>query len=135
MEARATGIPENVDRESGVSTRRRIRDAMVAAGIAESYNERTGELTENARVVLQRRYLSKDREGNVLEDPDGMFRRVAQNLSQSDLEYGATEAERAATEDSVLPSDASPGISAQLTDPDECGPGVAAAISLLRVAR
>ena len=99
MEARATGIPENVDRESGVSTRRRIRDAMVAAGIAESYNERTGELTENARVVLQRRYLSKDREGNVLEDPDGMFRRVAQNLSQSDLEYGATEAERAATED------------------------------------
>ena len=99
MEARATGIPENVDRESAVSTRRRIRDAMVAAGIAESYNERTGELTENARVVLQRRYLSKDREGNVLEDPDGMFRRVAQNLSQSDLEYGATEAERAATED------------------------------------
>ena len=72
---------------------------MVAAGIAESYNERTGELTDNARVVLQRRYLSKDREGNVLEDPEGMFRRVAHNLSQSDLEYGATEEERQATED------------------------------------
>ena len=72
---------------------------MTAAGIAESYNERTGELTDNARVVLQRRYLSKDREGKVLEDPDGMFRRVARNLSQSDLEYGATEAKRQATED------------------------------------
>ena len=72
---------------------------MTAAGIAESYNERTGELTDNARVVLQRRYLSKDREGRVLEDPDGMFRRVARNLSQSDLEYGATEAQRQATED------------------------------------
>ncbi|MYC33325.1 MAG: vitamin B12-dependent ribonucleotide reductase [Chloroflexi bacterium] len=72
---------------------------MAAAGIAESYNERTGELTDNARVVLQRRYLAKDREGNVLEAPDGMFRRVAHNLSQSDLEYGATEAERQATED------------------------------------
>ncbi len=72
---------------------------MTAAGIAESYNERTGELTDNARVVLQRRYLSKDREGKVLEDPDGMFRRVARNLSQSDLEYGVTEAQRQATED------------------------------------
>ena len=99
MEARATSMTENVDRDTTVSIRRRIRDAMTAAGIAESYNERTGELTDNARVVLQRRYLSKDREGKVLEDPDGMFRRVARNLSQSDLEYGATEAQRQATED------------------------------------
>ena len=99
MEARATSMTEKVDRDTAVSIRRRIRDAMVAAGIAESYNERTGELTDNARVVLQRRYLSKDREGNVLEDPEGMFRRVAHNLSQSDLEYGATEEERQATEE------------------------------------
>lgn len=99
MEARAASTTEKVDRDSAASIRRRIRDAMAAAGIAESYNERTGELTDNARVVLQRRYLAKDREGNVLEAPDGMFRRVAHNLSQSDLEYGATEAERQATED------------------------------------
>ena len=99
MEARAASITEKVDRDSAASIRRRIRDAMAAAGIAESYNERTGELTDNARVVLQRRYLAKDREGNVLEDPDEMFRRVAHNLSQSDLEYGATETEREATED------------------------------------
>ena len=99
MEARATSMTEKVDRDTAVSIRRRIRDAMTAAGIAKSYNERTGELTDNARVVLQRRYLSKDREGKVLEDPDGMFRRVARNLSQSELEYGATEAKRQATED------------------------------------
>ena len=101
MEAKAsaTGIREQPGGTDAVSIRRRIRDAMAAAGIAESYNERTGELTDNARVVLQRRYLSKDREGTVLEDPDGMFRRVAHNLSQSDLEYGATDAERQATED------------------------------------
>ena len=99
MEARAASTTEKVDRDSAASIRRRIRDAMAAAGIAESYNERTGELTDNARVVLQRRYLAKDREGNVLEAPDGMFRRVAHNLSQSDLGYGATEAERQATED------------------------------------
>jgi ribonucleoside-diphosphate reductase alpha chain len=79
--------------------RRRIRDALDEAGIARKINERSSELTENSKVVLQRRYLSKDREGKVLEEPDGMFRRVANNLSQADLNYGATEKERQATEE------------------------------------
>ena len=88
---------------SGVSTdqvKRRIRDAIFDAGIAQKINNRSTELTENAQVVLNRRYLSKDRDGNILEDPDGMFRRVARNLSQADLNYSfATERERQATED------------------------------------
>ena len=78
--------------------RRRIREAVVAAGIAQQINNRSTELTENSRVVLQRRYLSKDREGNVLEDPDGMFRRVARNLSMADLNYSPSEEERQDTE-------------------------------------
>ena len=97
--ATATGIDMAGRVDSADPVRRRIRDAMVAAGIAGEYNDRNGTLTDNARVVLQRRYLSKDREGNVLEDPEGMFRRVARNLSLSELEYGATEAERAAVEE------------------------------------
>jgi ribonucleoside-diphosphate reductase alpha chain len=80
-------------------TRNRIRQALQEAGIARQINERSSELTDNSQIVLQRRYLSKDREGNVLEDADGMFRRVAQNLSQADLNYGATEDERLATEE------------------------------------
>ncbi len=77
----------------------RIALALAEADIARQINDRSEELTENARVVLARRYLSKDREGNILEDPDGMFRRVARNLSQADLNYGAAEQERQATED------------------------------------
>ena len=73
---------------------------MDAAGIAWQVNRRSGELSQNAEVVLLRRYLSKDRDGNVLEDADGLFRRVARNLSQADLLYGADEDERQATEDS-----------------------------------
>jgi ribonucleoside-diphosphate reductase alpha chain len=73
--------------------------ALADAGIAHSFNERIQELTENAKVVLDRRYLSKDRDGNILENPNGMFRRVAKNLSQADLKYGATEEQRQATED------------------------------------
>ena len=80
-------------------SRRRVAAALADAGIAEQINRRSGELSSNAEVVLRRRYLSKDREGNVLEDADGMFRRVARNLSQADRNYGASEAERQATED------------------------------------
>ena len=85
---------------SGEEIRRRVRVAMVASGIAETINSRSTELTENSEVVLRRRYLSKDREGNVLEDPDGMFRRVAHNLSLAELNYQpVTEEERQAVED------------------------------------
>ena len=87
---------------SDISTperRRIIALALADAGIARLFNERTQELTENAKVVLDRRYLSKDRDGNILEDSSGMFRRVAQNLSQADLNYRATEEQRQATED------------------------------------
>ena len=83
----------------GDTDKRRIRDALAAAGIAQQINGRSTELTENSRVVLRRRYLSKDREGNVLEDADGMFRRVARNLSMADLNYEpVTEEDRQDTE-------------------------------------
>ena len=98
MEVAARSVGLNNGQDSPESIRSRIRDAMIAAGIARSHNERDGHLTDNAKVVLQRRYLSKDREGNVLEDPDGMFRRVAHNLSQSDLLYGESEHDRRDTE-------------------------------------
>ena len=63
--------------------RDKITAALEQAGIAKQITDLSPELTENAKVVLERRYLSKDRQGNILEDPDGMFRRVAQNLSQN----------------------------------------------------
>ena len=97
--ATAMGIDLVGSADSTDPVRRRIRDAMVAAGIAGECNDRNGTLTDNARVVLQRRYLSKDREGNVLEDPEGMFHRVAHNLSQSETLYGATDAQRTAVEE------------------------------------
>ena len=79
--------------------RQRITTALTAEGIAQQLGGRSTELTENAKVVLNRRYLSKDREGNILEDADGLFRRVARNLSQADLNYDASEEARQAAED------------------------------------
>ena len=79
--------------------RQRIAAALAESGVAQRLGGRSPELTENADVVLARRYLSKDREGKVLENSDGMFRRVARNLSQAELGYGASEAQRQAVED------------------------------------
>ena len=88
-----------VDGGTAAERRRRVVEALTGAGIAQALAQRTPELTENAQVVLRRRYLSKDREGNVLEDPDGMFRRVARNLSEAELTYGGSEEQRQAVED------------------------------------
>ena len=39
--------------------------------------------SQNAETVLKRRYYKKDEEGNILEDWDGLVKRVASNISQS----------------------------------------------------
>lgn len=45
-------------------------------------------LTENALKVLRHRYLLKDEEGNVIETPDEMFRRVAKTIALAESFYG-----------------------------------------------
>ncbi len=55
-------------------------------------------LSDNARVVLERRYLAKDRRGRVVETPEQLFRRVARAVAQAETEHGAKPAETAAWE-------------------------------------
>jgi len=56
------------------------------------------DLTENARVVLARRYLKKDERGEPTESPEDMFRRVAANVAQAELEWGTASDAHAAEE-------------------------------------
>lgn len=44
-------------------------------------------LSPNALTVLSHRYLKKDEHSNVVESPEEMFRRVANNIAQADLLY------------------------------------------------
>jgi ribonucleoside-diphosphate reductase alpha chain len=46
-----------------------------------------GQLTPNAMTVLKKRYLQKDPQGNVVETPEELFRRVAKNIAQADRFY------------------------------------------------
>ena len=72
------------------AVRRRVMEAL-GDGILQRLTDSSPELTDNSMAVLRRRYLAKDREGNVIEEPDEMFRRVSRNLSLADRRYGATD--------------------------------------------
>ena len=56
-------------------------------------NFKPSEISENAKVVLEHRYLLKNDNGDVDEDPDGLFRRVASALAKPDKAYGASTEE------------------------------------------
>ena len=58
------------------------------------------QLSENARIVLQKRYLAKDDTGTVIETPKELFQRVAKFVAFAELSYGkkAADANRLADE-------------------------------------
>jgi ribonucleoside-diphosphate reductase alpha chain len=45
-------------------------------------------LSENAKRVLERRYLKKDGRGHVVEKPEQMFRRVAHHIAKAEENHG-----------------------------------------------
>ena len=51
------------------------------------------ELSENARITYEKRYLKKDDAGNPLETPADLLRRVASSIASVEREYGRDESE------------------------------------------
>jgi ribonucleoside-diphosphate reductase alpha chain len=47
-------------------------------------------LSENAKTVLNKRYLKKDPKGEIIETPEMMFSRVAHHIAAADSRYGGT---------------------------------------------
>ena len=51
------------------------------------------DISDNAKVVLEKRYLRKNRDGRIVETPEQMFRRVAAAMARPEPSYGtSTEA-------------------------------------------
>ncbi|MCK5685917.1 adenosylcobalamin-dependent ribonucleoside-diphosphate reductase, partial [bacterium] len=48
-------------------------------------------ITENSKIVLERRYLKKDDSGQVCESPEQMFRRVANHIAKAEKNYDTNE--------------------------------------------
>lgn len=57
-------------------------------------------LSENARVVMERRISERNDQGDSIETPDECFRRVAHNLAEAEMRFGGNEGDRAAAEES-----------------------------------
>ncbi|PIN86319.1 ribonucleoside-diphosphate reductase, adenosylcobalamin-dependent [Candidatus Woesearchaeota archaeon CG10_big_fil_rev_8_21_14_0_10_44_13] len=57
-------------------------------------------LSVNALKVLSERYLRKDNDGNIIETPNQLFRRVARNIASADRKHGAKEDEAREVEQS-----------------------------------
>jgi ribonucleoside-diphosphate reductase alpha chain len=50
-------------------------------------------MADNARTVLERRYLRKDEQGKIVETPRGLFERVANAIAHAERNYGKTDEE------------------------------------------
>src|SRR5438477_3023934 len=57
------------------------------------------QLSENARVVLERRYLARDSRGKVIETPDQLFRRVAHDIALAEAQFAPATRAKAAIAD------------------------------------
>lgn len=59
--------------------------------LGEGHEEDNLKFSNNSLQVLEKRYLLKDKEGNLVETPKQMVRRIAHNIAQAEYNYGATE--------------------------------------------
>lgn len=48
-------------------------------------------LSDNAKAVLNRRYLKKDEKGQPIEKPEDMFKRVAKHIAKAEKLYGGDQ--------------------------------------------
>ncbi|MEJ5299564.1 MAG: vitamin B12-dependent ribonucleotide reductase [Thermodesulforhabdaceae bacterium] len=55
-------------------------------------------LSSNALVVLKKRYLAKNEQGEIIETPEELFWRVARSIAKADAIYGKSKTEIAKTE-------------------------------------
>ena len=60
---------------------------------------KSSKIDENAKIVLKKRYLRKNANGEIIETPEGMFKRVAKAISQPELIY-TNEEQRSVIESS-----------------------------------
>ncbi len=56
-------------------------------------------LSKNALLILEQRYLKKDSKGKVIEKPEDLFRRVAKNIAFADAKYKQSKKDVKKTEE------------------------------------
>lgn len=80
------------------TTTKRKASALYRSHSGRARETRLG-LSPTAIHVLKKRYLLKDKNGNVIETPEDMFRRIARNIALADKKFGASDNEVKQIED------------------------------------
>ncbi len=87
LESKAEGRGEETDHREGTEPEMpeikvtEVKSAVEPDGIAG--------ISQNARHVLEKRYLGKDADGKPIETPEDMLRRVAEAIAAAEANYGS----------------------------------------------
>ncbi len=82
-------MPETTVRTERVDIQPKRKSKKTTENAGQEAKPERINLTDNARQVLEKRYLKKDKQGKVIELPEEMFRRVATAIAQAELKYNA----------------------------------------------
>lgn len=66
---------------------------MKSSLLNKTYENKTHNLQNMRSEILQRRYLRKDEQGNIVETEEQMFHRVANTIAAVEAKYGATDSQ------------------------------------------
>src|SRR4030042_3237043 len=102
---RLEGILPGMERLITPGAKQQLSDEQIVAVINEILQERNmkqiqaepvinpvehkARISENAMVVLEKRYLKKDRDGKEIETPEELFYRVAHHIASAELKYNS----------------------------------------------
>ena len=67
--------------------RSQVAESVMTYDVSDKTGTAVGEslaLSDNARVILEQRYLRKDADDNPIETPEGLFRRVARSIAEGE---------------------------------------------------
>ena len=67
------------------------KDGWVNTEIEKKFQ--SAKISDNAKIILEKRYLRKNKNGEITETSDAMFKRVANALSKPEINYGKTKEE------------------------------------------
>jgi len=84
----APPAPEAAAEETATEAQE-VRPVVQHNVTSSSTSRDTLNLTENARHVLERRYLKKDKQGNIVETAEEMFHRVARAIAAAETAFDA----------------------------------------------
>ncbi len=82
-------MDQRIDAQLRVTTAPRQAKESPLGDLRQPRVRRPVNLTPNARVVLEKRYLRRGPDGKPMETPEEMFDRIARTVAEPDTRYGA----------------------------------------------